>query len=118
MNNLNQYTTEQLREEIKRRNKELRLLSIQQKKQEPKYAYEKGVVIGGRYNGYYSKYEVVFDNKNLTPNTMYAVKVYQGLRRREMPNIGDSVLLRSRISKRCPEFSVFDAKIERVINKS
>lgn len=117
---LKDYTTEELREELKRRAKEARLNA---KRSEPEYKEFTGVIeyIDQRHRGIYS---YLFDitssvvNGERTNDYIYnsGFKLKQGLfQKNTIPQVGDVVLLRYKRTKVNRNKEVFDIKNAKIV---
>lgn len=120
---LKDYTTEELREELKRRAKEARLNA---KRSEPEYKEFTGVIeyIDQRHRGIYSYLFYIRSaivNGVLTKDYRYNTdfKLKQGLfHKNTIPQVGDVVLLRykrTKVNRNKEIFDIRNAKIVKII---
>lgn len=112
---LAKFTTDELLEELKRRLTGTGL-KVQNVGVTPKYEYATGVVLsssGDRYRirldeGYGHSHSEGFGIRPLT----------DAFNSKNRPMVGDRVKLKCRITKGCPKFSLFFARITEVIERS
>lgn len=118
MNELSKFTTDELIEEIKHRLKGAGL-KVQVVNNEAKYEYVTGIVT----NSFGDRYTVKLDeeclNRVSNSSSSFGVKPLTGaFGSKSMPRTGDKVELKCRITKSCPKFSMFYARITKVIERS
>lgn len=118
MNELSKFTTDELLDEIKRRLKGTGL-KIQELNNEAKYEYATGIVT----NSFSGRYTVKLDEEYLdrvsNSSSSFGVKPLTGaFGSKSIPRTGDKVELKCRITKSCPKFSMFYARITKVIERS
>lgn len=118
MNELAKFTTDELLDEIKRRLKGTGL-KVQSLDNEAKYEYVTGVVISSFNDRYKVKVDEEYSGiiSNDAPSS-YGVKPLTGaFGSKSVPRVGDRVRLKCRITKSCPKFSMFYARITEVIER-
>lgn len=120
---LKDYTTEELKEELKRRNKEARALRPRYMKAENHWFMFQAKVIKVK-KGYFHAKGYVVDSETLesNPNQCWLNKCHEFqlvanmFSKKEKPQIGDIVEMRARIYRN-GRIGYFDAKITRIIKK-
>lgn len=113
------YTTEELREELKRRAKEARLNAVREK---PKYVEIEAIITNIHHCSYsksflQTEYSISTNDNRVTSydlNRRYKLK--NGCFRKDnTPKIGDTVIIGHLLTKTRNSFSGFDAKIIRIV---
>lgn len=119
MKELKDYTSDELREELKRRAKEARQNTIREK---PKYIEVEGVVTNIR-NIYKSFIWAEFNikiNDERVPECYrdYRYRVKQGnFKKDNLPKIGDTVIVGHLLTKNRNHFNILCAKIIRIVKR-
>lgn len=116
---LKDYTTEELREELKRRAKEARQNAIREK---PKYIEVEGIVtnIDNIYKSFiWAEYTVKIEDERVQEcYRTYKYYIKQGnFRKHNVPKIGDTVIVGHLLTKNRNYFSPIYAKIIKVIKR-
>lgn len=118
MNQLANFTTDELLAEIKRR-LEGTGLKVQNVSTEVKYEYITGKVMSSSGDRYVIKVdEDCLDKMAGDSKPTYGVRPLTGVfSSKNYPKAGDKVKLKCRITKTCPKFSMFYARICEVIER-
>lgn len=116
---LKDYTTEELREELKRRKKEAIKNAIHKK---PEYIEVEGVVVNVRnvYGSFvWTDFRVKTNDERVPSHAHeYEYKIKQGkFRKNELPKIGDIVIIGHLLTKNRNYFSPINAKIIRIVKR-
>lgn len=118
MKELKDYTSDELRAELKRRHKEA-LKNLDRSK--PKYIEIKAVVkdIKIAHAFVCNEYKLIIDDErvpSIFKNSWYGIK-REKFRKDTVPNIGDTVILGHLLTKARPNFTYSEAKILEVVKR-
>lgn len=116
---LKDYTTEELREELRRRKKEAIRNAVHKK---PEYIEVEGVVVNIRniYNSFVcTDFRVKTNDERVPAHAReYEYKIKQGkFRKNELPKVGDTVIIGHLLTKNRNSFKPIDAKIIRIVKR-
>lgn len=116
---LKDYTTEELREELRRRKKEAIKNAVRKK---PEYIEVEGVVVNVRnsYSSFvWTGFRVKTNDERVPIHAReYEYKIKQGkFRKNELPKVGDTVIIGHLLTKNRNSFRPFDAKIIRIVKR-
>lgn len=123
MNELAKFSSEELREELKRRAKEARAMARANAKA-PEYICVKGIVqkIERTSSFQFWRFQVSIlpeeqEKYGIKQDIPWRYHLYGGkFRKADCPQVGDTVILRCRITKNNPYFSHFQAKLYDKVN--